>query len=231
MGRLDLECRPLSLVRLARSSSERCQSLVAATAHGVCLLLWGKRSRWRCFAFWLQLGWLGSTGACGDGTAAGERAFGLSRRIPWNDSRVVGSPDPILPYKVVRAFPKLIVKQPLSLTPEPGTNRLFVLQHLNFWAGPGRLLAVPDDQAASEAALLLEIDGLAVGIAFHPDYRKNGYLYIGLNGPMAGEDKKTQVVRYTVDRHAPSWDRPEFEVGHHRVAVQWAQRWRYCVRQ
>ena len=28
------------------------------------------------------------------------------------DSRVVGSPDPLSPYKVVRAFPKLTIKQP-----------------------------------------------------------------------------------------------------------------------
>jgi glucose/arabinose dehydrogenase len=130
------------------------------------------------------------------------KPFGLERRIPWNDSRVVGSPDPLSPYKVVRAFPGLTVKQPLSLTPEPGTDRLFILQHLQYWAGPGRLLAVRDDQGATEAEALLEIDGLAVGLAFHPDYEHNGYLYIGLNGPMKGR-KMTQVVRYTVDRQAP----------------------------
>ena len=119
-----------------------------------------------------------SAGAWASDGPAKEKAFGLKRRIPWNDSRVVGSPDPILPYKVVRAFPKLTIKQPLSLTPEPGTNRLFVLQHLNFWSGPGRLLAVSDDQASSEAKLLLEIDGLAVGIAFHPEFERNGFPFI-----------------------------------------------------
>jgi uncharacterized repeat protein (TIGR03806 family) len=158
-----------------------------------------------------------STGENADDLPAREKPFGLSRRIPWNDSRVVGSPGPILPYKVVRAFPKLMIKQPLSLTPEPGTNRLFILQHLNFWAGPGRLLAVPDDQAASEANLLLEIDGLAVGIAFHPDYQKNGFLYIGLNGPTAGDDKKTQVVRYTVGRQRPHAINPESRL----VIIEW----------
>ena len=133
---------------------------------------------------------------------AAEKPFGLDRRIPWNDSRVVGSPDPPPPYKVARAFPKLTIKQPLSLTPEPGTNRLLVLQHLNFWAGPGRLLAVDDRQDASQAETLLEIDGLAVGVAVHPNYERNGYLYIGLNGPMR-KPKTTQVVRYTVDLRPP----------------------------
>src|SRR3954447_9127020 len=116
-----------------------------------------------------------------DDRPAAEKPFGLERRIPWNDSRVVGSPDPLPPYKVVRAFPKLTIKQPLTMTPEPGTDRLFILQHLQHWAGPGRLLAVRDDPDASQASILLEIDGLAIGLAFHPDFERNGYVYIGLN--------------------------------------------------
>ena len=89
------------------------------------------------------------------------------------------------------------------MTPEPGTKRLFVLQHLNYWAGPGRLLAVDDDQNASQVEMLLEVDGLAVGVAFHPDYQRNGYIFIGMNGPVSGQTKTTQVVRYTVDRKTP----------------------------
>jgi glucose/arabinose dehydrogenase len=133
---------------------------------------------------------------------AAEKPFGLNELIPWNDSHVVGSPDPPLPYKAVRSFPKLTITQPLSLTPEPGTNRLFILQHLNYWAGPGRLVAIDDDQAASKTETLLELDGLAVGIAFHPDYEHNGFIFIGMNGPIDGR-KMTHVVRYTVSRRPP----------------------------
>src|SRR5262249_20432806 len=126
-----------------------------------------------------------------DDPPAAQGPFGLERRIPWNDSRVVGSPDPPLPYKVTRAFPKLTIKQPLALVPEPGTDRLFILHHLNYWAGPGRLLAVRDDQGVAEPETLLEIDGLGYGLAFHPDYERNGYLYLGMNGPLHGRDKTT----------------------------------------
>jgi glucose/arabinose dehydrogenase len=147
---------------------------------------------------------------------ASERPFGLEARVPWNDSRVVGSPEPPPPYKVVRSFPKLTIKQPLSLTPEPGTNRLLILQHLNFWAGPGRLLAVDDNQDASHVETLLEIDGLAVGVAIHPDYERNGYLYVGLNGPLRGP-KATQVVRYTVDRWPPHGIDPNSKL----VIIEW----------
>ncbi|WP_435011500.1 PQQ-dependent sugar dehydrogenase [Tundrisphaera lichenicola] len=136
---------------------------------------------------------------------AAEKPSGLERRLPWEDSSVVGSPDPLLPYKMVRAFPKVTVKSPLVLAPEPGTDRLFVLEHMNFWAGPGRIVAFADDQDASETVTLLDnIDGLAVGMVFHPDYQKNGYLFLGLNGPMRGRPKTTQVVRYTVDPKMPN---------------------------
>lgn len=134
---------------------------------------------------------------------AADGPFGLERRIPWTDSRIVGSPDPPHPYRVVRAFPGLEIKQPLVLLPEPGTDRLFILQHLGSWSGPGRILAARDDPAATETELLLEIDGLAVGMAFHPDYERNGYLYVGLSGPLEGREHSTQVWRYTVDRRPP----------------------------
>lgn len=157
-----------------------------------------------------------ATGRADDRPADG-KPFGMERRLPWNDSRVVGSPEPPSPYKAVRAFPKLNIKQPLTLIPEPGTNRLFILQHLEYWAGPGRLLAIEDDQNASKPETLLEIDGLAVGLAFHPNYKHNGYLYIGLNGPMQGRKKMTQVVRYTCGRQSPH----KIDPASRQLIVEW----------
>src|SRR4051812_33929229 len=49
-----------------------------------------------------------------------------SARTPWAASRVVGSPDPPPPFKVVRAFPNLKFEHPLLLARCPGTDRLFV---------------------------------------------------------------------------------------------------------
>src|SRR5689334_25368488 len=47
-------------------------------------------------------------------------------RTPWKTSRVVGSPDPPPPFKVVRAFPNLKFNHPLLITRPPGSDRLFV---------------------------------------------------------------------------------------------------------
>ena len=139
------------------------------------------------------------------------------RRLSWDDSRVVGTPGAPLPFKTVRAFPRLTVQSPLSMTPEPGTDRLFILEHLQYWSGPGRLVAVRDDQEAAEARTLLDIDGLAVGVAFHPDYARNGYLYIGLNGPTSGGPKTSQVVRYTVAPRSPD----RIDPGSKRLIIEW----------
>lgn len=134
--------------------------------------------------------------------SAAEKATPLTKRIAWNDSRMVGSPEPMSPYKVVRSFPKLSIKQPLGLIPEPKTDRLFALQHLSFNGGPGRLLAFRDDQDVDRSDVLAEIDGLAYGMTLHPNYEQNGYIYVGLNRPVNGVNT-TQYVRYTVDPKPP----------------------------
>jgi glucose/arabinose dehydrogenase len=51
--------------------------------------------------------------------------------------------------------------------------------------------------------MLIEINGLAIGFALHPDYERNGYIYFGLNGRGQSGRKTTQVVRYTISRQAP----------------------------
>ena len=88
-----------------------------------------------------------------------------------------------------------------------------------------------DDQEATEAETLLDIDGLAVGLAFHPDYERNGFIYIGLNGPMRRPERRRQVVRYTVDRRPPHRIDPDVEAADHRVALQRPRRRRPRLRQ
>ena len=141
-----------------------------------------------------------------------------ARRPSWTDSRVVGSPDPPLPFKTAKAFPRLTVTSPLSLSPEPGTKRLFLLEHLRYWSGPGRLMAIADDPNVAESKNLLDIDGLAVSLDFHPDYEHNGYVYIGLNGPVEATSKTTQVVRYTVDPKSPDRIDPASK----KLIIEWA---------
>lgn len=46
---------------------------------------------------------------------------GIARRVPLTTSKVAGSPDPPLPFRVVRAFPKLKVAFPIAVAHQPGS--------------------------------------------------------------------------------------------------------------
>jgi len=141
-----------------------------------------------------------------------KRPRGIQRRVAWTTSRVVGSPEPPLPYRVEETFQNVKIHQPLAVYPEPGTDNLLVIQHLGPWRGPGKILRIKDDPETDQVDELLSLDRIAYGLAFHPNYEKNGYLYVGSNGPVDSENKKTSVTRYTVDRQPPYACDPDSEL-------------------
>src|ERR1700704_2186848 len=57
---------------------------------------------------------------------AQEGGLAKTARAAWTTSRVVGSPDPPPPYKIVRAFPNLKFNHPLLMARCPGGDRLYV---------------------------------------------------------------------------------------------------------
>ncbi len=99
-----------------------------------------------------------------------------AERTPWVASRVHGSPEPPLPYKVERAFPKLTFKEPLGAVQIPGTERMVVVEH---W---GKMFSIPNDETCEKADLFADFHEFngevteSYGIAFHPRFcrRKTG---------------------------------------------------------
>src|SRR4051794_23175216 len=79
------------------------------------------------------------TDAHGDDRAPADRPFGLTGRVPWTTSRVVGSPDPPSPYRLKRVFPRLKFKSPVCIAQEPGTERLLVAER------DGKIFSFPGD--------------------------------------------------------------------------------------
>jgi uncharacterized repeat protein (TIGR03806 family) len=142
-------------------------------------------------------------GVHGAESEAASKPFGIDHRIPWVTSRVIGSPDPPPPYRVQRAFPRLTFQQPLCVTYEPGTDNLLVIQHRGGYEGPAQILRFKNQADAAKTDLLLQVDRIVYGIAFHPDFLKNGYIYLGSNGPDGGTVKKDRVSRFTIERKPP----------------------------
>jgi uncharacterized repeat protein (TIGR03806 family) len=126
---------------------------------------------------------------------------GIPTRAFVTTSKVIGSPDPPLPYRPVRAFPTLKLTFPIALDHIPGSDQLLIIAQERSY-GPATILRIADDPNVekSEQVLVIPGNGTAYGICFHPKFAENGYLYVGWNGALEGGPKRTYATRYTMDR-------------------------------
>ncbi|MGH7172597.1 MAG: PQQ-dependent sugar dehydrogenase [Gemmataceae bacterium] len=132
------------------------------------------------------------------------KPHGIERRIALTTSRVVGSPEPPPPYRVQRLYPNLKIDFPVAVVHQPGSARLLFITQGRPYA-PTTIRRMEDDPNTSKTEKLLEFDGVATEIKFHPNFKTNGYVYIGMNGPSSGPSgaKKTRILRYTMERKPP----------------------------
>lgn len=127
-----------------------------------------------------------------------------SSRPIWTESRIVGFPDPPPPFEVQRVFDHLEIKNPLKVTALPGTDDLLVHVHKGGYAGPGRLLRFSPKKEDSSLTEFLVLDEIIYGVAFHPDFHRNGYLFVGCNGHSDALDETcTRVLRFQVSPAEP----------------------------
>lgn len=137
----------------------------------------------------------------------------ISARTQWTTSRVVGSPDPPPPFKVVRAFPNLKFDRPLLLARCPGSDRLFIGEQ----AGVLYSFANKSDAKAdlffdlrkelTTIHLLPEAERVdaVYGLAFHPNFEMNRqcficYTLVGKKGGERNFKDGTRVSRFTVTK-------------------------------
>src|SRR5882724_72639 len=60
--------------------------------------------------------------------AGPSRPFGIDKRVPWNSSKIIGTPEPPPPYRTAQVFSKLKFSEPLAMASVPGSNRLLVVE-------------------------------------------------------------------------------------------------------
>lgn len=124
---------------------------------------------------------------------AAAEPFPLDRRTPVDTSRLRGSPDPLPPFRTRRDFEKVKLTRPVYVAAEPGSDRLVVVEH------DGRIVAFKDDPAADKVDLFVEVpDYETFSIAFHPDYAKNGQVFVFTRGPRKPKDEFIdRIYRFT----------------------------------
>lgn len=127
--------------------------------------------------------------------------YGIEQRLPWQTSRVIGSPEPPLPYVAVNAFPAVQWDRPIYAKREPGSNRVIVVQQGGENDRPTKVLGVIDSADSNTASVILEVPKrLVYSVEFDPDYPANGFLYLFSNGPTGEPERVNRISRYTVSR-------------------------------
>lgn len=140
------------------------------------------------------------------------------RRIAWDQSAVVGFPDTPPPFKVQQKYLDLELNNPLSVSRLPGTRDLLIHTHKGGYGGPGSLLRFNQDEQNPELEEFLAIKEIIYGVAFHPDFENNGWMYVGCNGQSADLGKVcTKVLRFHVEPTAPFRCNPESRV----TVIEW----------
>jgi len=107
------------------------------------------------------------------------------------------------------------LKQPVYVTHAPGDfGRIFILElHAGGTTGQVRVFDLESQTLLPEPYLAIPVlsDGEAglVGMAFHPNYAENGYVYVNYLAPGGGEFGQTIVERYTVSEDDPNLADPD----------------------
>ena len=111
-------------------------------------------------------------------TSADPPKVGIEKRVPWTTSRIVGSPEPPLPYVTERVFPAIKFNQCLDITSAPGSDRLFVVEQ------SGKIFSFSNQPDAKTADLVVDLAKDVPGVqavyslAFHPDFQQNRLCYV-----------------------------------------------------
>ncbi len=121
-------------------------------------------------------------------------------RVPWTTSKLVGSPEPPLPFLTERAFPKLPLTSPIYLIQEPGTDTLWVIFQGGEPERPSKILSFTNDPDVADDQLILEQPGhLIYGLTFDPNYRNNRFVYVFANGPTGNPKRTNTIHRYRLN--------------------------------
>ena len=125
--------------------------------------------------------------------------FGINQRVPWTSSNIRGFPDPPPPLKLVRAYPEIHIPNLITLSSIPGSDYLLAVDHRSDWGGPSRIVQFKDTPLATQTEPFLERSEIIYGLAFHPDFESNRYVFVGCNGRSEELDAvATRVLRFEV---------------------------------
>jgi len=139
--------------------------------------------------------------------------------VPWTTSRVIGSPEPPAPFRVVKAFPNLDLELPICLRFVPRSDQMLIVDEPRPYQ-PARLLQANTNPDVDSYHLLIDyepINGVAYDITFHPEFSENGFVFIGSICEDADGIYRSRITRYTMQTSLPY----RFDVDSAQVIIKW----------
>ena len=89
-------------------------------------------------------------------TSPARAADAVPPRVPWNNTRLFGTPEPPPPFRALPAYPQLKPKHPVAATREPGANRIVYLENYGYDELRGVLRRFGASADVTEAEVLLD---------------------------------------------------------------------------
>lgn len=136
-------------------------------------------------------------------TARRAKAKPAIKRQLWTTSNIQGTPDPPRPYRTQVAFPDLKFNEPLAAVRVPGTQLMAVAER-----GGSVFLFRPRDNHGK--SLLLSVGRVVYGLAFHPDFKKNGHFFVStIKKDAEPTEDGTWLMRFTAVQSGKTWSASE----------------------
>ncbi len=126
----------------------------------------------------------------------------VSAHVSWTNNSFATTPEPPPPFVAVPAYPQLKPNKPIAVMREPGAGRIVYLENYGYDELRGVLRRFDAKPGVTEAEVLLELKEHVYSLTFHPDFARNRFLYLGVNGPSREAGKHTKILRYTIDADA-----------------------------
>jgi len=130
--------------------------------------------------------------------------------VRMDTSRLMGSPDPLPPLEIEKAFPGLSFQRPLQFTHAgDGTDRIFVVTQKGIiYVLPNRADVGPEQRKVfldwSHIVRTDDNEEGMMGLAFHPKHRHNGLFYVYYTTrPLQSVVARFRVTKDDADRADP----------------------------
>ncbi|MCB1278361.1 PQQ-dependent sugar dehydrogenase [Prosthecobacter sp.] len=145
----------------------------------------------------------------------------------WTTSRIHGSPEPPKPYVPEPAFASIELHEALEMIAVPGAHRFVAVEK------GGKIWSFKDAPDASQKDLLIDLKpdhpqlNYAYGIAFHPKWKENGFVFLTYAYGADVEDG-TKLSRFKLTQQDPPVLDPKSETvlltwrsgGHNGASLQ-----------